>query len=256
MSDREELERLRKLKRMRELEAKAGGQTQAPNPFMRRAKRLSQSFGQPMPQAGQGLPMRGSPAEREAAGKARAQTVGGSLDQRIMLAGQGATFGFGDEVSSAGAAIGAGVAAPFRGQNPIDAGRQAFTENQAYQAEAMRMAREARPVESFGYEMLGGIGTGGGAASAASKAPGAVGTLARSVTEFAPAKNAVGRVAQGSQGGALAGGVYGAGQGNTLEERSQGGHAGACRGRSGWRRYSGRYKRACRSCSRCGRSGC
>ena len=222
MSDREELERLRKLKRMRELEAKAGSQTQAPNPFMRRAERLSQSFGQPMPQAGQGLPMRGSPAEREAAGKARAQTVGGSLDQRIILAGQGSTFGFGDEVSSAGAAIGAGVAAPFRGQNPIDAGRQAFTENQAYQAEAMRMAREARPVESFGYEMLGGIGTGGGAASAASKAPGAVGTLARSVTEFAPAKNAVGRVAQGSQGGALAGGVYGAGQGNTLEERSQG----------------------------------
>jgi hypothetical protein len=89
MSDREELERLRKLKRMRELEAKAGGQTQAPNPFMRRAERLaahmrraerlSQSFGQPMPQAGQGLPMRGSPAEREAAGKARAQAVGDSL---------------------------------------------------------------------------------------------------------------------------------------------------------------------------------
>jgi hypothetical protein len=86
----------------------------------------------------------------------------------------------------------------------------------------MRLAREARPVESFGYEMLGGVVPVSGAANVASKAPGAIGTLGRAVTESAPAKSAMGRVVQGSQGGAVAGGVYGAGQGGTLEERSQG----------------------------------
>lgn len=141
----------------------------------------------------------------------------GRLRSAIATGVQGATFGFGDEI---GAAI--------RAAPRLLPGGQSFGESYDENVDAARQgiaaAREDFPGQSIATEIAGAavplIATGGAAAPASG------------ATTGARALGAVGRLAQAPiRGGALAGGLYGAGASEGgVEERLTGGAVGAATG--------------------------
>lgn len=116
---------------------------------------------------------------------------------------QGISFNLGDELTAA-------IQTPFRmigdGQGPVDAfnsGREAFNRS-------LRKAEQDHPVLATGAEIVGALATGTGLARA--------GMLAS--TKLPKLSGIRQRVVAGAKDGAIAGGLYGAGDGEGLDDRA------------------------------------